>query len=104
MLCLVLAVVYSSTVFGKQMVPDPKRQRQIQLALVAHGYTPGKTWSDTVKVLKQIARDHHWQSTHAPDARVLILLGLGSRYSDPEVLKEPPSISEPGLRMATRDK
>jgi hypothetical protein len=80
---------------AKQMVPDQKRQKEIREALIAHGYEPGKTWTDVVQVLKQIARNHHWQSTHAPDARVLILLGLGNKYSDPQILDEPPSKLEP---------
>lgn len=77
------------------MVPDQKRQKEIRIALIAHGYESGKTWPDTVKILKQIARDHHWQSAHAPDARVLILLGLGNRHSDPSILDEPTSKLDP---------
>jgi len=77
------------------MTPDQKRQKEIRVALIAHGYEPGRTWPDVVKILKQIARQHHWQSKHAPDARVLILLGLGNRYSDPSILDELPSKLEP---------
>jgi hypothetical protein len=80
---------------SKQMVPDQKRQKEIRAALIVHGYEPGKNWPDVVIVLKQIARSHHWQSKHAPDARVLILLGLGNKYSDPQILDEPPSKLEP---------
>jgi hypothetical protein len=89
MLCFLLAVMFSLRVSAKQLVPDQKRQKEIRIALVEHNYESGKTWAETVKVLKQIARDHHWQSAHAPDARVLILLGLGNRYSDPSILEEP---------------
>lgn len=96
-LCSLLAIVFSSHVFAKQLVPDPKRQKEIRVALIAHGYEPGRTWPETVQVLKKIAREHHWQSKHAPDARTLILLGLGNKYSDPSILNEPPSRLEPWL-------
>jgi hypothetical protein len=67
-------------------VPDAKRQAQIQAALVSHGYKAGKSWPETQEILRSIAKDHHWQTTHAPDARVLILLGLGNKYSDEQIL------------------
>jgi len=86
MLFCLLATVSLSNAFAKQAAPDAKRQREIRAALIVHGYEPGKTWPEVVTVLKQIARQHHWQSKHAPDARVLILLNLGNRYSDSNVL------------------
>lgn len=86
-----LAIVFSSQGFAKQVVPDAKRQKEIRAALIAHGYESGRTWLDTVQILKKIAREHHWQSKHAPDARTLILLGLGNKYSDPSILDEPPT-------------
>jgi hypothetical protein len=76
------------------MQPDLKRQAQIRAALVEHGYPPGKDWRETQNVLREIAREHHWQHQHAPDARVLILLGLGNKHSNPAVLDMPPSILE----------
>lgn len=89
LLFLLLATAFSSNAFAKQTQPDPKRQTQIRAALVSHGYEPGKNWHETQEILRQIARDHHWQHTHAPDARVLILLGLGNKYSNPDVLEMP---------------
>jgi len=90
---LVLALVFSTNLCAKgrpgQRVPDAKRQHEIRQALVEHGYKSGKTWSETQEILRDIAREHHWQHTHAPDARVLILLGLGNKYSDPQVLEMP---------------
>lgn len=74
--------------FGTQMQPDAKRVKQIQTALVDHEYPAGKTWKDTQEILRGIARDHHWQTHRAPDARVLILLGLGNTYSNPAVALE----------------
>jgi len=99
-LWLVLFVSYVTS--AKQMTPDVKRQREIRAALIAHGYEPGKSWSEVVVLLKQIAREHCWQHSHAPDARVLILLGLGNKHSDPDVLNESPSTLEPGLLSCTR--
>ena len=96
-LWLVLMVSYVTSAGPRQMMPDAKRQKQIRIALDEHGYPTGKIWPETIVILKQIARDHCWQHSHAPDARVLILLGLGNKYSDPDVLEEPPSILEPGL-------
>lgn len=73
---------------GKQTQPDPKRVKEIQAALIAYGYVPGKTWPETQNILREIAKDHHWQTHRVPDARVLILLGLGNKYSDPSVAAE----------------
>jgi hypothetical protein len=86
-----IAATDSWCAVARQTVPDFKRQIQIKASMIAHGYKIGRTWPETVVILKQIARDHHWQSRHAPDARVLILLGLGNKYSNPDVLYEPPS-------------
>lgn len=87
---LFLIFLFAAPVMGKgrpgQRVPDAKRQKEIRAALVEHGYKPGKTWSETQEILRGIARENHWQHTHAPDARVLILLGLGNPHSDPQVL------------------
>jgi hypothetical protein len=86
---LILALlIITATVYGKQTQPDAKRVREIQAALVSHGFEPGRSWSETQELLRDIARSHHWQTHRAPDARVLIILGLGNKYSDPDVLLE----------------
>ena len=88
---LVLALVFAINLSAKgkpgQRVPDAKRQHEIRAALVEHGYKSGRTWPETQEILRDIAREHHWQHVHAPDARVLILLGLGNEHSDPQVLE-----------------
>jgi hypothetical protein len=86
---------WSTLGIPQQREPDPKRKQQIRTALSAHGYNPGRNWSDTISVLKQIAHDHNWQSKHAPDARVLILIGLGNPMSDPDVLSLPKNHLDP---------
>lgn len=73
----------------RQLIPDLKRQMQIRKALIDSGYQSGRTWPETQIILKQIAREHGWQSRRAPDARVLILLGLGNKHSNPEILNYP---------------
>lgn len=65
--------------------PTPQRIAEIQEALRAHGYDPGITWVETKEVCRQIADKMEWQTDHAPDIRVLILIGLGNKYSDPQV-------------------
>lgn len=68
-----------------QMRPSADRILEIQSALKAHGYDPGTTWEETQQVCRRIADEHMWQADHAPDARVLILLGLAGPHSDPAV-------------------
>ena len=68
-----------------QAQPAPERIAEIQAALKAHGYEPGDTWEETREVCRKIADEHMWQTDHAPDARVLILIGLGGPHSDPAV-------------------
>jgi hypothetical protein len=66
----------------------PARALEIQKALVSHGYSVEVTgaWDRQTKVaLYRIADDMEWQVNHVPDARVLILLGLGNPMSNPEV-------------------
>ena len=71
-----------------QTQPDPARVVQIQEALTAHGYEPGNSWGETQEVCRKIADEHGWQNMHAPDTRVLILLGLAPNL-DPEVATLP---------------
>lgn len=84
----ILAMLIATSLSAKQTQPDPKRVKQIQIALVEHGYEPGKTWSQTQEVLRGIAQTHGRQTHHAPDARVLIYLNLGNEHSDPTVALE----------------
>jgi len=75
-----------------QKVPDQKRTLEIQHALVEKGYlsqaqVTGHWDAETRDACSQIAREHHWQSRHVPDARTLIFLGLSK--GNPEVLLQP---------------
>jgi hypothetical protein len=79
LLWLIFGVAYITQ--ARQVQPDPKRIREIQSALTSHNYAAGKTWRETQEILRQIARTHHWQTHWAPDARVLILLGLSNNDS-----------------------
>jgi len=76
---------HSKNAESVQAQPTPERIAEIQAALKAHGYEPGATWEETQEVCRKIADDHMWQTDHAPDVRVLILLGLGGPHSDPAV-------------------
>ena len=87
-LLIILALLIIRATVAKQTQPDKKRIAEIQAALVAHGYQPGKTWQQTQEILRGIAQSHDWQVKRAPDARVLILLDLGNAHSDPDVIKE----------------
>lgn len=69
----------------RQTQPSPQRIAEIQSALKARGYEPGETWEETREVCRRIAGEHEWQTDHAPDARVLILLGLAGPHADPAV-------------------
>ena len=68
-----------------QTRPSPQRIAEIQSALMAHGYEPGTTWEETQEACRTIANEHMWQTDNAPDARVLILIGLAGPHSDPDV-------------------
>lgn len=72
-----------------QLQPDQARVRQIQQALLDKGYTnfqPNGQWDEaTLTPLRKIADDKGWQTTNVPDARVLIMLGLGGPNTDPRV-------------------
>jgi hypothetical protein len=76
-----------------QKEPLPQRVVEIQAALLAHNYKIEATgkWDDQTKTcLRDIANAHKWQVDHVPDARVLLLIGLGSKNQNPEVLTAPP--------------
>ncbi len=76
---------HSKNAESVQAQPTPERIAEIQAALKAQGYEPGATWEETQDVCRKIADEHMWQTDHAPDVRVLILLGLGGPHSDPAV-------------------
>ncbi|MGH9585494.1 MAG: peptidoglycan-binding domain-containing protein [Acidobacteriaceae bacterium] len=60
---------------------DSERAKQIQAALIKQNYltgTPSGEWDDaTEDAMKKYQADHGWQTTHTPDSRALIALGLG---------------------------
>jgi len=93
-LALLFLLLWTVVVNAKQTQPDPKRVKQIQAALVEHSYAPGRNWVETQATLRSIAATHGWQTHRAPDARVLILLGLGNKYSDPGVVNWGPNLLE----------
>jgi hypothetical protein len=93
--CLLLALaLLPAAASGKkhrrgQQQPDPQRVLQIQQALLDRGYIsfqPNGAWDEaTLAPLRKIADDRGWQTTNVPDARVLILLGLGGPNADMSV-------------------
>ena len=83
---LLMLLIGITTAGAQQRQPDAKRVREIQSALRSHGFKAGETWHDTQEACRDIQREHHWQTHFAPDARVLILIGLGNKHSDEEVL------------------
>lgn len=84
-LCILLELSCNA---AGQTTPDIKRVHEIQAALVAHGYKSGKSWEATQATLRTIAAEHGWQTHRAPDARVLIFLGLGNKHSNTDVTLE----------------
>lgn len=80
-----------------QRQPDAKRVREIAVALHEKGFTPTelKTWPEVRAACHDIARDMGWQTKWAPDARVLIKLGLGNKYSNPAVAEAGPTHLDP---------
>ncbi len=72
-----------------QKIPTPQRVAEIHDALVSHGFAVGSSWPEVQAVCRKIQEDHLWQTDHAPDARVLGMLGLGSARFNPDVLTGP---------------
>lgn len=66
---------------------SPERAKQIQAALIQHGYLAGVgtgTWDPaSVAAMRRLQADHGWQTKLAPDARALIFLGLGPGSATP---------------------
>lgn len=88
-LLLLWLLIWAIATNGQQRQPDTKRVAQIHNALIEHGYDTGSTWPQVQEVCRKIADEHGWQVNRAPDARVLILLGLGNAHSDPYVATQP---------------
>jgi len=90
---LLVVLFFSVSCFARQLEPDRKRVIEIQAALVSHGFTqraPSGKWDvETKETLRGIANSHGWQINRVPDARVLILLGLGNKYSNLYVTRQP---------------
>ena|SRR5258708_2549271 len=92
---VLLLVSVSSTLItltapARQIHPDKQRTVEIQQALIAKGYmfgSPSGVWDNqTIDILRQIAESHKWQVIYVPDARVLGMLGLGSKRFNPVVI------------------
>jgi hypothetical protein len=97
-LILLLLLLWTIAANAKQTQPDPNRVKQIQTALLAHGFESGKTWPQTQEILRGIAKAHGWQVHRAPDARVLgCVLELGNKYFDPQICDEGPNRLEKPL-------
>jgi hypothetical protein len=86
---MILVSLACCSTFANQLQPDKKRVVQIQQALLDHkfgSHAANGNWDDATRsTLKQIAADNGWQTSHVPDARVLILIGLGNPHSDMDV-------------------
>jgi peptidoglycan hydrolase-like protein with peptidoglycan-binding domain len=64
-----------------QQKPDGERTRAIQQALIRGNYLKGEpsgVWDQSTRnAMVRFQEDHGWQTKMVPDARALILLGLG---------------------------
>jgi hypothetical protein len=85
-----LILLFATTLYAApkraQTQPTPQRVAEIQTALKSHGFEPGTTWKETQESCRKVADAHLWQTDYAPDARVLILIGLGGPNSDSSVI------------------
>lgn len=76
---ILLAVMFSPA----QSQIAPNRALEIQKSLKLHGHKiqmTGLMDSQTTEVLRSIAKSNGWQHKVVPDSRVLILIGLGTKY------------------------
>ena len=88
---------------------DSERARQIQSALIKQNYltgTPSGEWDNaTEDAMKKYQADHGWQTTHTPDSRALISLGLGperdSSGTTPAVAANTPAAATPTVAPNT---
>lgn len=83
MTLLVLLACYTVSARGQQE-PDTRRKTEIMSALIAHGFH-AENWLEAKRSMRGIAEAHGWQTKCVPDARVLIVLGLGNANSNPWV-------------------
>ena len=75
----------------------------IRQALVASGHEAGHTWAQTQDIMREIARQHGWQTHYSPDARVLgCELHLGNEHFDVEVCTAPHDHLDGAQRKATK--
>ncbi|VVB51703.1 Uncharacterised protein [uncultured archaeon] len=79
---MTLVLVGSCTLCANgQNEPDGKRKAEIISALAAHG-CPVSNWQEATSQMRKMAADRGWQTHRVPDARVLLLLELGSAHSN----------------------
>lgn len=86
---------------GQQAI-DEQRAREIQAALIQQKYLDGEPtgkWDQhTKEAMTRFQADHGWQTKVTPDARALIVLGLGPKHENvlnPESLAAMPAIAVP---------
>ena len=82
----------------------PQRATEIQTALVKAGYltgTPSGTWdAQTELALQKLQADQGWQTKITPDARALIMLGLGPQNDTTETASSDPT-PDPGTQTGS---
>jgi hypothetical protein len=70
---------------GQQFI-DQSRTLEIQQALIREHYLDGEAtgaWDQATRdALTHLQGDHHWQTKILPDARALIVLGLGPSHQN----------------------
>jgi peptidoglycan hydrolase-like protein with peptidoglycan-binding domain len=82
-----------------QQVPTPERHREIQQALLGHGYlqaAPTGVWGEeSVDALRRFQQDQHLEPTGKLDSLSLIALGLGpKRGPSGQDGRQPPPVQE----------
>jgi hypothetical protein len=81
-----LRTVASKPKFRGQQSIDQARTIEIQQALIREHYLDGEAsgeWDQATRdALTRLQSDNHWQTKILPDARALIMLGLGPRHEN----------------------
>jgi hypothetical protein len=96
---MILVSLACCSSFGNgQKEPDAKRKAEIIAALNSHGFQV-RSWPEAKASMHQIAAEHGWQTSHVPDARTLIFLGLGNVHSDTDVVTAPKNHLDPPYRQ-----